>query len=241
MMNRDIKTSCKKQLIRNPVVKNSQGIVIKNTKPIVPPIDLYDMDFEESPKSQLKQVVKKTKFNIPEINESLKSLSLSPSLKHNSKTDIHATESKKSLQSGASSKLNVPRMHSSLNISKKVDKIGKMETKFKSAPEIRNAAYQEILSRQVNFPYQKKIYKDLIPLSSPNQQRPTIICTRNPMPPKDREPILENFIEIKPVKEYSYIPDVKLEDTKGSAHCRSLQIYKYLKMCSETILEEHMN
>lgn len=220
------KVTFQKHLIRNPMKKNSKAVVIKE-KFQVEPLILNDGESSGEPLSS-RSTTKKTSFNVSDIDTSMKSLSLNPKSKPNSKINLSERDSKSSSSSDKSTKLDVPGINSSLNLSRKIDTLGRV----KSAPIKSSSgkrAFDEKVTRQVNFPYEKKIFRDLMPLSSPNKQIHTVISSRDPLPPKDREPVLEDFIEQKTIQEYSYIPNFKLENRKSGTHCNNLRLYKVLQ------------
>lgn len=59
--------------------------------------------------------------------------------------------------------------------------------------------------------------------------RPTPATTsRDPLPQKDKEPVLESFISIKPQKEFIYKPTIKLERKVILPKVNNLRLYKTL-------------
>ncbi|KAL3273840.1 hypothetical protein HHI36_015266 [Cryptolaemus montrouzieri] len=230
-MNKAKKVPYKKQLNRNPVKDNAKMVIMRNTVPLVPPLGASEDLFSETPSSsKYLQPQKKTTFSVPDIDESMKSLSISHTSKQFSK-NLNDEESRRCL-SNTSSKLDVPEAHSSLMIGKRIDRIGKMKTSsVKSFAE--RKSFDDKVTRQVNFPYEKKIFRDLMPLSSPSKPTPTVTLSREPLPPKDKEPQLEDFMETKEIEEYSYIPNVKLENRRSRAHCNNLRLYKILQLLEQ--------
>lgn len=61
----------------------------------------------------------------------------------------------------------------------------------------------------------------------PGRQTPGI-TVRAPLPQKDKEPLLESFITIKPQKEFIFKPTIKLERKVNMPKVNNLRLYKAL-------------
>lgn len=255
------KVTFKKQLVRNPTKTNTKAVVIRESEK-VEPLNLNDLRSSSEPNSsRIRSTTgKKTTFNLPDVDSSMKSLSINSKSKCSSKTNLFDKDSNSSEKN---TNFDTPGVNSSLNLSKKIDSLGKVKTTtiketvgkrafdekviidytfvsiniFKLLPEKiqTNTKIRFQVTRQVNFPYEKKIFKNLMPLSSPNKHFPTkVISSREPLPPKDKEPSLEDFIEQKSIPEYAYVPNFKLENRKSRAHCNNLQLYKVLQFLEKS-------
>ncbi|XP_044760559.1 uncharacterized protein LOC123317980 [Coccinella septempunctata] len=214
----------KKQLVRNPIKTNTRGIVVKEVEK-VEPLNLNDVGSSGEPSSGHQSGPKKTKFNVPDIDASMKGLSLKSKSKLGSRTNSLEKDSKTSDSSEKCTNLDTPVINSTLHLSKKIESLGKMKTSSLKTKR----AFDEKVTRQVNFPYEKKIFKDLMPLSSPNKRVQKTVSSREPLPPKDKEPVLEDFIGQTPIQEYSYVPNFKLETRRSRSHCNNLRLYKVLQ------------
>lgn len=120
----------KKQLVRNPSKTNSRALVIRDREQIEPLI-LNDAESSGEPASSRSQpLLKKTTFNVPDIDASLRSLSLNcnSKSKNGSKTSLSEKDSKQSNFSDKSTKLDIPGINSSLSLGKKIDSLGKVRS-----------------------------------------------------------------------------------------------------------------
>ncbi|KAJ8942950.1 hypothetical protein NQ314_009863 [Rhamnusium bicolor] len=127
-------------------------------------------------------------------------------------------------------KLDSPELYSTLKLSHRIDNIVKpRKTKSCSDVEKKKLAVDEKLSRKVNFPYDQPIYKDLIPLTCNRVQSQPVIASRGPLPQKDKEPVLSDFIEARKIPNYYYLPTVKIENKPITISNDNLRLYKLLQ------------
>lgn len=82
----------------------------------------------------------------------------------------------------------------------------------------------------MNFPYDKAIFKDLIPLSCERAQPQPVTPARAPLPHKDKEPNLQDFIEPKQSPVYYSLPTVKLETPQSIVTCDNFRLYRLLEI-----------
>lgn len=88
------------------------------------------------------------------------------------------------------------------------------------------------MTRKVNFPYDQPIYKDLIPLQGPTRP-PLHLVSREPLPHKDKEPNLWDFIKVKEEKEFIYRPTINIEKSGPLPGLNNLRLYKILQSYNE--------
>lgn len=81
------------------------------------------------------------------------------------------------------------------------------------------------MTRKVNFPYEQHIYKDLIPLEIDQYKTPISLSSRGPLPQKDREPILSDFLESKPIPKYYCYPNFKVDSKFNNITSNNLRLY----------------
>ncbi|CAH1108259.1 unnamed protein product [Psylliodes chrysocephalus] len=92
-------------------------------------------------------------------------------------------------------------------------------------------ASDEKVLKNLNFPYDKPIYKDLIPLMcEKNQSPPTSV--RSPLPQKDKEPVLSDFLELKRFPDYFVLHSTEIEDKMSQSKNNNLRLYKILDINS---------
>ncbi|KAJ8951728.1 hypothetical protein NQ318_012579 [Aromia moschata] len=117
---------------------------------------------------------------------------------------------------------------------KRIDRIVEpRKTKSCSDVDKTKLAVDEKVSRKVNFPYDQPVYKDLIPLSCNKIPSQPIITSRGPLPQKDKEPVLLDFIEARKVPQYYYLPNIKIESKLTTISSTNLRLYKMLKINTE--------
>ncbi|XP_044252931.1 uncharacterized protein LOC123003932 [Tribolium madens] len=116
-----------------------------------------------------------------------------------------------------------PQLNSVLKITEKMERV-------KSATNVKvsNIAFSEKMTRKVNFPSDKPIYKDLIPLEVPSKS-PPVITSREPLPQKDREPILSNYVKPPESREFYYQPTPRLESQPPQSGFSNLRLYKLIQ------------
>lgn len=123
-----------------------------------------------------------------------------------------------------------PEPYSTLSLSKQVDYITKYR-KLKTVPEPdKKLAVDEKVSRQVNFPYNQPIYKDLISLRCDKIPTPTFTAPRSPLPQKDKEVVLTDFIKPRTVPNYYSLPNIDIEDKIVPCKNNNLRLYKILQI-----------
>lgn len=81
------------------------------------------------------------------------------------------------------------------------------------------------VTRKVNFPYEQHIYKDLIPLETDHCKGTQIITSRGPLPQKDKEPVLSDFLETKPNPKYFCLPQINIEVRANTVTTNNLKLY----------------
>ncbi|VEN57374.1 unnamed protein product [Callosobruchus maculatus] len=145
------------------------------------------------------------------------------------RSDAPKSSRSKSTSSETELKLNKPELHSTLKLSKKIDDIVNAR-RIKSCSDVdtKKLAVDEKISRQVNFPYDRAIYKDLIPLTSEKCSSQPMLSSRPPMPQKDKEPVLSDFIEPKKTCNYYFLPSVNIETPSSIAGSDNLRLYRIL-------------
>lgn len=85
------------------------------------------------------------------------------------------------------------------------------------------------VTRRVNFPYDKPIYKDLIPLEVDQCKSSTVISSRGPLPQKDKEPLLANFLDTKTMPKYYCCPSTKVENKFDTVTNNNLRLYQNIE------------
>lgn len=81
------------------------------------------------------------------------------------------------------------------------------------------------VTRKVNFPYDQPIYKDLIPLEIDHCKSSAVISSREPLPHKDKEPLLFDFLETKSMPKYYCYPVIKVESKSNTITTNNLKLY----------------
>jgi hypothetical protein len=126
------------------------------------------------------------------------------------------------------SKFQSPELNSALRIAKKIDKVEK--TKVGKVQKIPDVAFNEKVTRKINFPVDQLIYKDLIPLQVPSRP-PPVLSSREPLPQKDKEPVLSSYAKVKKAKEFIYQPSIKSSDRPSATlQLNNLRLYKIIQM-----------
>ncbi|CAH1972069.1 unnamed protein product [Acanthoscelides obtectus] len=145
------------------------------------------------------------------------------------KSDVPKSGRAKSTSSESQLKLDKPELQSTLKLSKKIDDIvNARRTKSCSDVDPKKLAVDEKISRQVNFPYDKPIYKGLIPLTSEKYPSQPMTSSRPPLLQKDKEPLLSDFVELKKNCNYYFLPSVNIENTMNVVGCDNLRLYRIL-------------
>ncbi|KAG5883610.1 hypothetical protein JTB14_025184 [Gonioctena quinquepunctata] len=128
-------------------------------------------------------------------------------------------------------KFDSPKLYSTLKLSQKIDNIVKpRKTKSCSDVVIRKLAAEEKVTRKVNFPYSEPIYKDLIPLSCEQTHAQPLFQSREPLPQKDKEPLLSDFTHSGMVPNYYNLPNIKLENKVFTIASNNLKLYKLIEL-----------
>ncbi|XP_030768006.1 uncharacterized protein LOC115891631 [Sitophilus oryzae] len=128
----------------------------------------------------------------------------------------------------------VPEMQSTLKLSKVIDDIVKPR-KTSSALDVdkKKLALDEKVSRKVNFPYTKSVYKDLIPLCTKDKKPQTLLVARNPVYQRDPEPVLENYLEPRKVPSHYYLPPFNRQQRNAKDYVsvtNGLNLYKTIQI-----------
>lgn len=196
-MDKSKKIPCKKTLVRHPEAPPSKTIVIKEPQ------------CKNSANSLLSE---QTTTSKERGNKSAKTSE--KTVKTSGKTDkttekyVETTErASKTTRKTEDPNFNEPQVYSTATISKAIEELQHVKPKkLKSTNELKKEeklALDEKLTRHMNFPYDKSIYKNLIPLCVKTTTAPVLI-TRGPLPQKDAEPSLSDFLVEKEKAEYSY-------------------------------------
>jgi len=159
-----------------------------------------------------------------------------------SKSDAKPGQSTGILNTGRkTTNFNVPEMHSTLKLSKKIDKIVN-PSKTEIIPKVDHTklAIDEKVSRKVNFPYGQSVFKDLIPLTDNELKVQPVALTKGPAYQKDKEPILSDFFQARKQQVYYHNPrnSIKyLEENKPHVFPTnsSLRLYRVLKINEESM------
>nr|CAH7736197.1 unnamed protein product [Callosobruchus chinensis] len=146
------------------------------------------------------------------------------------RSDAPKSSRSKSTSSETELNLNKPELNSTLKLSKKIDDIVNAR-RIKSCSDVDSTklAADEKISRQVNFPYDRAIYKDLIPLTSEKCSSQPMLSSRPPLPHKDKEPILSDFVEPKKTCNYYFLPSVNIETPLSVVKSDNLRLYRILR------------
>ncbi|KAL1497685.1 hypothetical protein ABEB36_008604 [Hypothenemus hampei] len=133
----------------------------------------------------------------------------------------------------------VPEMHSTLQLSKKIDEIIKPR-KCKSLSDVgkKKLAVDEKVTRKVNFPCDQPVFRNLIPLTNNEiKTLPPSVNLRGPIYQKDKEPILTDFLEPRKQKVIYHKPRIvnmrPIEDKKFSYYNR-FKLYAIKCISEET-------
>lgn len=85
------------------------------------------------------------------------------------------------------------------------------------------------VTQKVNFAYDQHIYKDLIPLEVDHCKLNPVISSREPLPHKDKEPLLSDFLEIKRTPNYCCYPVLKTDIVSNTITNNNLKLYHILE------------
>lgn len=166
---------------------------------------------------------------------------------HHSANELSSNTREKTQDSGFSkekvvvkTRFNTPELHSTLKLSKKIDEVVKpRKTKSLSDVDKNRLAVDEKVTRKVNFPYGQPVFKDLIPLSNNEVKSQPSLVSRGPILPKDKEPVLSDFLEPRKPKIYYHLPNcgTKTFEERGIfiSATDSLRLYKILQINKETV------
>nr|CAI5827547.1 unnamed protein product [Callosobruchus analis] len=145
------------------------------------------------------------------------------------KSDAPKSSRSKSTSSETELKLNQPELNSTLKLSKKIDDVVNARRIKSCSDDTKKLAADEKISRQVNFPYDKAIYRDLIPLTSEKCSSQPMLSSRPPLPQKDKEPLLSDFIEPKKTSNYYFLPSLNIETPTNIVGSDNLRLYRILQ------------
>ncbi|KAJ3646613.1 hypothetical protein Zmor_024194 [Zophobas morio] len=175
-------------------------------------------------KSEPKKIlVRNTELPVPKTRLLLEGKSKIKEKPKTEEPNVHKTKSANSRP-----KFHVPELHSTLKISDKIDKLEKTKPqKFQ-----KDVAFCEKVTRKVNFPADRPIYKDLIPLQVPAKS-PPVLSSREPLPQKDKEPSLSSYAHPTAPREYIYVPSIKTNMRSTSSSVDNLHLYKVMQMFSQ--------
>ncbi|KAJ8984323.1 hypothetical protein NQ317_012542 [Molorchus minor] len=154
------------------------------------------------------------------------------------KSSVTATSITEKLdRPGVDANLDSPELYSTLKLSKQIDHVVKpRKTKSCSDVDKRKLAVDDKVLRKVNFPYDQPIYKDLIPLTCDRVHSQPVISSRGPLPQKDKEPVLSDFLEKKEMPQYYCLPSIKIENKLTIIGSNNLRLYKLLQRDNEAEL-----
>ncbi|XP_050511666.1 uncharacterized protein LOC126887834 [Diabrotica virgifera virgifera] len=125
-----------------------------------------------------------------------------------------------------------PEHYTTLNLFKKIDSITKYrKTKSCSDADYKNLAVDEKV-KQVNFPYSQPLYKDLLPLRCDKPRTQPFAASRNPLPQKDKELLLADFVQPRNIPNYYSIPSIDINDKITPCRNTNLRLYKLLQINS---------
>ncbi|XP_018326481.1 uncharacterized protein LOC108737852 [Agrilus planipennis] len=83
--------------------------------------------------------------------------------------------------------------------------------------------------KYLNFPTDKKIFKDLIPLSvEETEQKAKQIPSRAPYPQKDKEPQLADFVKTRPHHEFIYQVPMHKQEKSVNQNYDGHRVYKIM-------------
>ncbi|XP_060521287.1 uncharacterized protein LOC132698957 [Cylas formicarius] len=180
-----------------------------------------------------KKLVRNSEQPLPKITPVVSKTSL--------QTSNDSGKNEKSLVHNLSkSDFDKPEPCSTLHFSKKIEAVVKpRKTKSLSEADRLKLAVDEKITRRVNFPLDQPVYKDLIPLGSQQPKSQSVLPARAPLPAKDKEPLLSDFIEPKKVRNYCHTLNVKLplsDSIVSVPPSHNLRLYKILQVNNEIVL-----
>ncbi|XP_023026493.1 uncharacterized protein [Leptinotarsa decemlineata] len=147
--------------------------------------------------------------------------------------NLNPADSKKTIseRNKPQTKFDVPTLCSTLKLSKKIDEISKpRKTKSLSDVGHKKLAVDEKVTQKINFPYSEPNFRNLIPLSVSQAPSQPLVASREPLPHKDKEPLLVDFVEQKTVPDYYSLPSVKIENRTLLVKSNNLRLYKMLEL-----------
>ncbi|KAF2899831.1 hypothetical protein ILUMI_06355 [Ignelater luminosus] len=129
-------------------------------------------------------------------------------------------------------RLGSPELNSALRIARKIESIEVIKPrKVKSISELdkkSSTVVTDKVTKQLNFPYNKPIYKDLIPLcvrTSP--QVP--IASKEFVFQKEKEPLLSDFFTPKTLPEYSFQVPQQVNNRTVIKQFDGLKLYRTMR------------
>ncbi|XP_017780414.1 PREDICTED: uncharacterized protein LOC108565452 [Nicrophorus vespilloides] len=124
--------------------------------------------------------------------------------------------------------LGLPAINSSKNLVKTMKTVESVQQR---KVQESNLALQDEISKRMNFPCDRAIYKELIPVCSKPEQ---VIAhpARGPLPLKDKEPKLENFIRHKTLPEYTCSAATQSQEWNAVREHDGFKMYRYMQKFS---------
>lgn len=172
-------------------------------------------------------------------------------LASSSGTSINAKTTSTKTTKNFKSRLNSPELNSALLLAKEIETVENIKPKkVKSVLDINKKKQIQIdekvclklchitteiyfvfkASKQLNFPHDQPVYKDLIPLNVRPVPSQTRVAAREVAPPKDEEPSLSDFYVHKVLPEYSF--EVTIEpptNNKPMQHMDPFKLHRIMK------------
>ncbi|XP_057665192.1 uncharacterized protein LOC130899332 [Diorhabda carinulata] len=207
----------------NKPKKSSNSIFSNNVQKSKSNFDVSKTTQNQNSKVK-KVLVRNTERPVPEIKVVK---SFSNERDNSPKKTEQVSETKTTVES-----FDTPEPYSTLSLSKQVDYITKYRKVKSVFEQNKKLAVDEKVSRQVNFPYNQPIYKNLIPLRCEKIPATTFTATRSPLPQKDKEVALTDFIKPRTVKNYYSLPSIDFEDKIVPCKNNNLRLYKILQINS---------
>ncbi|GJQ82259.1 hypothetical protein Trydic_g19458 [Trypoxylus dichotomus] len=131
-----------------------------------------------------------------------------------------------------SSKFDGPQTYSTQGITRKIKIVEKIEARkgkgISDMDKNQHLILGEKITKQVNFPYEQPIYKDLIPLCVKMQSQP-MIASRKPLPLKDKEPVLNDFFVPRKTPEYNYKVSNQIANKGQMRQYRGLKLHRVME------------
>ncbi|KAJ8923442.1 hypothetical protein NQ315_002001 [Exocentrus adspersus] len=124
--------------------------------------------------------------------------------------------------------LDLPELYSTLKISKEIDDT--INRRTKSCSDDKVLTIDDKIAKKVNFPYNKSVYKGLVPLGCAKATVQSLPHPRSPFPQKDEIPVLSDFVTPREElqEKYFHAPKVKIDNKPSIVTDDNLRLYRIL-------------